>query len=171
MKAGPNANFPVFVQSESSQYDGEEAALFNGVVRVTLNHCVTVLFVPEVPSAPPWDFRACPDGDEPVATTVQAWQHSVLAGPYAVTPNGTLAGTVERITAPPEHPLAEFPAVIFYAGPDEFAWYTRELNRIEDEQLGPAPVADLRQYRVAGFLERLAASGHLGPTDAKMLGR
>jgi len=167
MKVGANPDFPVFVQPESTQHDGAEAALFDGVFRVTLNHFVVVLFVPDVP-LPPRGAPAFPG--EPITTPARARQSCLLDGPYCIVADDALAGTSRRISAPPPSLLAEVPSVVCFVGRQEFARYVDELERIEDLQYGPAPVTRLRPYRVARYLQWLAASGQLDPTHTAFLG-
>jgi hypothetical protein len=173
VKVGPSSNYLVRVLREEWERP-DRPELYRDVFEVTLNHAVTVMFVPDVSAvAPPWDAGRLPAGLDDLATVEEARLASVLFSSYAVTPNADLAGTVERLTSPPGD---GDPALVRYVTPAEFERYLADLDRLNHVAGSLHQVTlrvdDLRDHEVIQFLEReVVAAPWLRAADARMLGR
>jgi hypothetical protein len=141
-----------------------------------LNREVRILFVPDASAvAPPWDARLVPPDPLPLTTPTQARVLSVLHARYPVTPNATLAGTVERLDPPAEGEPGIPGRVVWYITPAEYDRYAGELAELLDIvsiDLPDRPVSELRGYAVVEFLrDHVADPSWLHPYDAMLLGR
>ena len=139
------------------------AAYYEGIYTVTLNHTVDVVFVPDVSAvAPPWDGHHLPDDLDRVTSAEQARIEMVLTARYAVTPHPRLAGEVEEIPdvlrptgedgwpGPPSRP-----GWVRYVAPAEFDRYAAELPALYEvvpTRFSGVTVSALMAYEVVRFI-------------------
>src|ERR1041385_6246726 len=93
MKPQPKFDFPINVWPEAAEYAGPVRELYAGIYSMTLNHSVSIEFVPGFQRSPwppelPMDFDA-------VTTLDEARRGIVSLCTYSVTPDDTRAGTNE----------------------------------------------------------------------------
>ncbi|MBR8835462.1 MAG: hypothetical protein DSM106950_15925 [Stigonema ocellatum SAG 48.90 = DSM 106950] len=172
MKPSPQYNFPVSVRRQTWEEEPEVAPLYQGIFDVTLNHALSVVFVPEFErNANCWP-PILPDNVDEITTEIEARMVTVALSKYSVTSNLLLAGLEEIIS----RVVWEAPqqGVIFYVTPQEFKVFSAELS-ILSEQL-PAvyssrQVSEIENLEVTKFLiSRILASTYIAEEDLQMLG-
>jgi len=173
VKVSPRREYPVGVRPQAWEEDPEVADLFAGIYEVTLNHLVSISFVPDVSEVLPPGTAELPADLDDVSTVVEARLATVLLAPYTVTPNRSLAGeeqVIRRLTDD-ERPTG----VVFYCQDDEFSRFSGELDELSKRVGDLYPeltVADLGAYEVVQFIEtRVLRSSHIQPEDLFLLGR
>jgi hypothetical protein len=185
VKERPTADYPVRVVRETNELDDAVSAPYEGIYTVVLNHIVSITFVPDVSAqAPPWDGSQLPVDFDVASTVEQARLEMVLAAHYAVTPNTSLAGEVERFpetwrpaSAPPGPPMPDElrRGWVRYVTSEEFDGFATELPVFHEVVLGMlsgATVSRLTDFQVMRFIaEQVVAAHWLHPRDARMLGR
>lgn len=173
MKVSPRADYPVRVRPHSWEADESVADLYTGIYDVTLNHSVTVAFVPDMSSfAPPFDDALLPRDLDDITTPAQARLAATLFNRYVVTPNVDRAGTQEHFPSAYDDP-GSTTGVVFYLSPQQFADYTAELDDLIS-RLGalhpPETVSDLADSPVIQFIRRMVLRPPvLRPDDAAIL--
>jgi hypothetical protein len=169
MKPTPRYDFPVSVWREGADYPSASAEAFSGVYSVTLNHTISVVFVPPVDRRPPWPPVVPPDTDN-VATSDDARRMTIALSPLAVTPDDVRAQTAETF-----HADCDDTHAIFYVRNDEFAALLRELESLSDTFAGvhdSVPVSQLGDSALARCLTQLIIpSGHLSVRQLHIIGR
>lgn len=174
MKARPTADYPVQVRRQEWEEQESTAALYAGIIVVTLNHHVDIAFIPDVSgSAPPWDDRLLPADLDRIETPEQARLATALLSSYVVTPNGARAGRDEAVAGPGQGPAG--PRAVYYVVAAEFQGYTADLAELTTVagalRAGP-PVSELGDHPVIDFIaRRVVASPHLDPRHAALLAR
>lgn len=184
MKSRPQADYPVWVVPEKYEVLPANAAYYEGIYTVTLNHTVHIVFVPDVSAvAPPWDGHDLPDDLDRVANAEQARIEMVLWARYAVTPHPRLAGEVEPIpdVLPPTGDdgwpgsTDRRPGWVRYVAPAEFDRYAAELPALYEAvptRHSGVTVSALMAYEVVRFIaEQIVPAPWLDPYHATMLGR
>lgn len=167
MKPTPRHDFPVNVWAESNEHPSPIDELYRDVYTATLNHVVSIEFVPAFQRAP-WPPELPNDVDE-VASKDAARRTAVALARYAVTPDAHRAGEFEAFDRDGSK------TVIFYVSSDEFERLGNELRLLSDRFTGVHDSLPISELGVSAFqklvLERIIPSGQLSPPDLAMLGR
>jgi hypothetical protein len=175
VKVGPSANYRVRVRPYAWD-NPAQAELFDGVVDLSLQLYIPIMFVPDVSAvAPPWTADALPPLGERLSTPEQARLSQALTASYVVTPNERLADRTERFTFTwPDEPSAD-PTTVFYVAPAEFDRYAADLDALADVAgalHSSVTVDQVRDRDVIQFVERrIVDSPWLLPRDAALLER
>lgn len=98
MKPTPNYDFPVSVWREGADYPSSPAEAFLGIYSVTLNHAISIAFIPAVDRRSPWPPVVPPEADH-LATSDDARRMTLGLSPLVVTPDDARARTVETFLA------------------------------------------------------------------------
>jgi hypothetical protein len=169
MKPTPHHDFPVSVWQESADYPSAAAEAFSGIYSVTLNHTISVAFVPTIDRRPLWPPVVPPDADN-VASSDEARRMTLALSPLVVTPDDVRAQTIETFVV-----NSNVVRAIFYVRNDEFAALSRELESLSDAFAGvhdAVPVSHLGDSALARCLTQLIIpSGHLSVYQLHLLGR
>jgi hypothetical protein len=181
-------DFAIHVQPQMLEVLPEVASLYEGIYSVTLNHLITVLFVPEVSRNPEqWPPMLPEDLDFPSSIT-EARLWTIGLSKHTVVPNSDLAGQEEIINFPP--PLPSTPSefrlkddsdnsmehgVIFYVTPQEFARFSEELAEVRRRTTSIRDKVDASEISELGFVRllvsRIIASEHFSQRDLEVLER
>jgi hypothetical protein len=167
VKPTPRHDFPVNVWADSNEHPSPINELYRDVYTATLNHTVSIEFVPAFQRAP-WPPELPNDVDE-VASKDEARRTAVALAHYAVTPDAQRAGEFEAFDR------AGSQSVIFYVSLEEFERLTNELRSLSDRFEGVHDSIPISELGVSALqtlvLERIIPSGQLSPRDLAMLGR
>ncbi|MEC4818003.1 MAG: hypothetical protein SAK29_32745 [Scytonema sp. PMC 1069.18] len=173
MKPSPRYDFLVSVRLQAWEEEPEIAPLYQGIIEVTLNHTLSIIFVPEFERNANCCHYVLPDNVDKITTDIEARLVSVALSKYSVTPNPSLAGLEEIIS----RVICETPerGVIFYVTPEEFKIFSSELSMLS-EQLpsvhSSRPASEIENLEVTKFLlSRILTSKYFAEEDLQMLGR
>lgn len=169
MKPSPRYDFPVAITAASAEMPAELADIVAGLYSVHLNHTISIDVVPEFSRREPWPPAPPEDVDTPRSTD-EARRNAIRMAEYAITPDSTLAGRVERLDVPDG-------AIVFFLAPAEFEAINVECASLKAMSSGlhdAVPVSTLAQSHphLARFLiERFASSRYLSDYDRWLLDR
>jgi hypothetical protein len=160
MKVNPRTDYPVRVRPLSMEVEPSVAALYAGGYEVAFNYMVTFSFVPDLgTTAPAYDRALLPENLDEVATPEQARLEAVLFAEYAITPNDRLAGTNERLPAPPW--ADGWPGgVVSYVRAEQFARFAIDLEALVPDLCAlysDTPISRLGGHPALDFAVRLTA--------------
>jgi len=181
MRVYPEYDFPLSARRESRDQIQEVAAFYEGILAVTLNVVVEVLFVPETPRAGrPWP-PPVPENIDLLRTPEEARRVSLALSDYVVTPDPARAGGEEVLFYPgdglPEETSERPPwqSVVFYTTLAEYAALADEvlaLSRRAPNFRHGLPASELAGSALLGFLlRRVITSPHFAPEHRRLLGR
>jgi hypothetical protein len=168
MKPQPKYDFPINVWPEAAEHAGPVREQYADIFSVTLNHAVSIEFVPSFQRSP-WPPQLPVDFDT-VTSVDEARRGIVGLSTYSVTPDETRTGTDEVFEG-----VDQQRHVVFYASQDDYARLALELSQLSDQFAGvrdAVPVSELNRSALACFLlDRFLGSSHVEENDLRMLGR
>ena len=174
MQVSPRSDYPVRVRPRGWDEEPAVAGFYDGVYDVTLNHMVTITFVPELgPRSRPLDRGALPADLDAIGSSADARLEAVLSAGRAVTPDADRAGTVEPLPVPAwdDGPDA-VPGTVFYVAPGEFSALVEDLDTLTAEHgalHSDTPVSSLRDHPAVRFVQQLIAHPAFGEQDLMFL--
>jgi hypothetical protein len=170
MKPSPRFDFPLSVRRQAWEEPADVAPYYDGVFDVTMNHAVTVMFVPDVDQAR-WPF-SLPENPDEVRSEREARLVALAFARYGVTPNDQRQGQEEAFDR--EWPVPER-AALFYVSQAEFDAFSAELARLADGRPSVHSeweMSEIGNLAVTGFLlSRLLTSPNMARRDLEFLGR
>ncbi len=172
MKPSPQYDFPVSVRCQTWEEEPEVAALYQGIFDVTLNHTLSVMFVPEVEINDNFLFPILPDNVDEISTELEARLVTIALSRYTVTPNSLLAAKEEIISLSGWRSSQE--GVIFFVTPQEFSIFSTELSMLAKEipsVHSDKKVSEIKNFEVTKFLiDRIIPSKYFAEEDLQILG-
>lgn len=158
--------------------DAENPHLFQGAYVVVLNSGVEIRFVPDVSHfAPPWNAHRF-EGNDPIASSTQAFLWSLRTSEYSVTPNLELVGGEEEVALLPYEPAdPDDPniGIVWYVDTEEWTGLEAELADLSertDQYDDFVRLSELEETHLGKFLnERFLSSSHLTHFTLEALGR
>lgn len=179
MRPEPQHDFLVSAQLQSWEKPDEVTLLYTGVLAVTLNKAIEVLFVPNTRKTERTWPPTLLDNTNAIHTPEEARLVSLALARYAVTPDAAQAGREELLPDPgwsrPEEGLYIPPSygVIFYTTPQEYETLSDEVlllaNRASNFSRG-APFSEFADTGLMEFLlRRVIASPNFAPKDRRTL--
>ncbi len=167
-------------QLQSWEKPDEVALLYTGVLAVTLNRTIEVLFVPNTRKTERIWPPVLPDNTNAIHTPEEARLVSLALARYAVTPDAAQAGREELLPDPgwdrPEEGLHIPPSqgAIFYTTPQEYEGLSDEVlllaNRASNFSRGASSSELAGTCLMEFLLRRVIASPHFASKDRRLLG-
>ena len=172
MKPSPQYDFPVSVRCQTWEEEPEVAALYQGIFDVTLNHTLSVMFVPEVQINDNRRFPILPDNVDDIYTELEARLVTIALSRYTVTPNSLLAGKEEIISRSGRESCQE--GVLFFVTPQEFSIFSTELSILAKEIPSVhsyKKLSEIQNFEFTKFLiYRIIQSKYFAEEDLQILG-
>lgn len=164
-------NFTVNIWPHIWEVEETISPFFEGIIEVILNKRVGIVFVPEIDRESVYWPPLLPDDIENIHSKLEARLITLAMESYTVTPNSALAGQEERI--PPFTAELE-ERVIFYVTPEEFNFFSQELNTLSQE-IGRVDrgryASELQDFKFVQFiLTRVIISKNFSNLDKWSLG-
>jgi hypothetical protein len=172
MKPLARYDFPVNIRFHTHEVNKEVQPFYEGIIEVTLNFHIAIVFVPEIDRlASGWPPKL-PDNIDNINSEMEARIITIATESYSVTPNRILAGK-EEVVESSESGCQD--GVLFYVTPDEFNDFINELNLLSVEigrVYNSRKISEIQDNKFAQFiLNRVIKSGYFRSFDLKILGR
>ena len=172
MKPIPRYDFPINIRPYACEVDKQVQPFYEGIIEVTLNFHIAVVFVPEIDKTVSCLRQQVPDNIDNVNSEREARLITIATEFYSVTPNLLLAGQEEVI--PSSYPGTP-DGLLFYVSPQEFNVFSQELTGLS-QRIGrvynSCKISDIKEYQLAKFiLFRVITSRHFRSFDLQILGR
>jgi hypothetical protein len=168
VKPQPKYDFPINVWPEAAEYVGAVREQYADIYSVTLNHAVSIQFVPSFQRMP-WPPELPVDFDT-VTSLDEARRGIISLSTYSVTPDDGRRGTDEVFEGTDQQRH-----VVFYASNNDYASLALELSQLSDRFAGihdALPISQLNRSRLACFiLDRFLGSSYVAASDLRMLER
>lgn len=168
MKPSPELDFYVSVRCQTWEEDPKVAFLYQGIFDVTLNHTISLMFVPKFDIELDYLPLMLPDNVDDISMKSQARQITVALAKYTITPKTNLTKLDDVYQISQEQ-------VIFWVSDEAFQTFSEELLILAQEQPGVnslRKISAIQQLSVSKFiLEKVIQSKYFAKEDLQILGR